>query len=96
MCGRLGSLQVGQIAGPIESPVAFHILKLESRVPEEVTSLEKARDGITEHIRDEKFKTKIDEYLKKLWTDNFIYIYPKFGTSDWLPTGAAENPLGGE
>jgi parvulin-like peptidyl-prolyl isomerase len=88
-------LQPGQIAGPIESSLAFHILKLESREPMEVTPLEKARDGITEHLRGDRFKTKVDEYLRKLWDDNFIYIYPKFGTSGWLPLGASDNPLGG-
>lgn len=89
------ALQPGQIAGPIESSLAFHIFLLESREPEEVTPLEKARDGIIEKLRDQEYKEKIDAYLKKLWNDNFIYIFPKFGTSDWLPMGAGDNPLGG-
>ncbi len=88
------ALQPGQVAGPIESSRAFHLLKLESREPEEVTPLEKARDGITEKIRNEKFQEKIEAYLKKLWEDNFIYVFPKFGTSNWVPTGAGEKPFG--
>jgi parvulin-like peptidyl-prolyl isomerase len=86
-------LPVGQIAGPIESSHSFHIVKLESREPEEVTPPEKARDGITDKLREAKLKEKVDAYLKKLWADNFIYIYPKFGSSDWLPSGASDNPL---
>ena len=88
------ALQPGQVAGPIESSRAFHLVKLESREAEEVTPLEKASDGITEHLRDGRFKEKVDAYLKKLWNDNFIYVYPKFGTSDWLPTGASEEVPG--
>jgi len=59
-----------------------------------VTPLEKARDGISEQLREARFREKIDAYLKKLWNDNFIYVYPKFGTSDWLPTGASEDVPG--
>jgi len=88
------ALQVGQVAGPVESSRAFHLIKLESRDPEEVTPLEKARDGISEQLREARFREKIDAYLKKLWNDNFIYVYPKFGTSDWLPTGASEDVPG--
>jgi parvulin-like peptidyl-prolyl isomerase len=85
-------LQPGQIAGPIESAHGYQIVKLESREPEEVTSLDKARDGIADHLRDAKFQEKADAYLRKLWSDNFIYVFPKFGSSEWLPV-AAESPL---
>jgi len=88
------ALQQGQVAGPVESSLAFHLVKLESRDPEEVTPLDKARDGISDQLREARFKEKIDAYLKKLWNDNFIYVYPKFGTSDWLPSGASEGVLG--
>ncbi len=88
------ALQPGQVAGPIESARAFHLLKLESREVEEVTPLFKARDEISNQIRETKYREKVDEYLKKLWNDNFIYVYPKFGTSDWLPMGASEDVLG--
>jgi parvulin-like peptidyl-prolyl isomerase len=83
------------VAGPVESSLAFHLMKMESRDPEEVTPLDKASDGISEQLREARFKEKIDAYLKKLWSDNFIYVYPKFGTSDWLPAGASEEVLGG-
>jgi hypothetical protein len=69
-------------------------VKLESREPEEVIPVEKASDGIAEHLRDGRFKEKVDAYLRKLWNDNFIYVYPKFGTSDWLPTGASDEVPG--
>ena len=88
------ALKPGQVAGPIESSLAFHLVKMESRDAEEVIPLEKAKDGISEQLREAMFKEKIDAYLKKLWNDNFIYVYPKFGTSDWLPAGASEGVLG--
>lgn len=88
------ALQPGEVAGPIESSLAFHLVKMESRDAEEVVSLEKAKDGISDQLREAMFKEKIDAYLKKLWNDNFIYVYPKFGTSDWLPAGASEGVLG--
>ncbi len=87
------ALKPGQLAGPIESARAFHIVKLESRDPEQVTPLPEARDGIIEKIRDEKFDDKVEEYLKKLWTDNFIYIFPKYGSAEWQPAGATGKAL---
>lgn len=89
------ALQPGQVAGPVESSLAFHLVKMESRDAEEATPLDKAKEGISEQLREARFKEKIDDYLKKLWNENFIYVYPKFGTSDWLPAGASEEVLGG-
>ena len=89
------ALEPGQVAGPVESSLALHLVKMESRDAEEVTPLEKAGEGISEQLREARFREKIDAYLKKLWNDNFIYVYPKFGTSDWLPSGASESVLGG-
>lgn len=83
-------LKPGQTAGPIESAKAFHILKVESREPEQITPLADARDDITERIRDAKFQEQVDGYLQKLWTGNFIYVYPKYGSAEWKPTAPAK------
>src|SRR5262249_42096836 len=87
------ALQPGQVAGPIESARAFHFFRLETRESEQTTSLADAREGIIEKIRDGKFKEKLEEYLKKLWADNYIYVFPKYGTSEWKPVGLTEKGL---
>jgi parvulin-like peptidyl-prolyl isomerase len=84
-------LQPGEIGGPVDTGRSFHIVRLEAREPEQVTPVGEAREGITERIRDAKFQEKVDEYLEKLWTDNFIYVYPKFGSGEWK---APETPGG--
>ncbi len=84
------SLQTGQVAGPVESARGLHILKLESREAEEVTPVSGARDTITEKIRDQKSQEKVEAYLQKLWADNFIYVFPKYGTADWKPVHAVQ------
>ena len=84
------SLQPGQLAGPIESSRAFHIVRLETKEGEEVTPLSEAQDSITEKIRDSRFKESLETYLKGLWQENYIYVFPKFGSSEWKPTDTLE------
>ncbi len=70
--------------------ILFEEVKLESREAEEVTPVSGARDTITEKIRDQKSQEKVEAYLQKLWADNFIYVFPKYGTAEWKPTHAVQ------
>ena len=79
------TLEPGQMAGPIESVRAFHIVRLETKETEQVTPLPDARDAITDKIRDSRFKDNLGTYLENLWKENYIYVFPKFGTSEWKP-----------
>jgi len=79
------ALKPGDLAGPIESVRAFHIVRLETKEGEQVTSITDARDTITEKIRDARFKENLQVYLEHLWKENYIYVFPKYGSSEWKP-----------
>ncbi|MCI0408260.1 MAG: peptidyl-prolyl cis-trans isomerase, partial [Acidobacteria bacterium] len=91
------ALKPGELAGPIETARAFHIIRLETKEGEQVTPLPDAKDTITEKIRDSRFKQNLAVYLEALWKENYIYVYPKYGSSEWKPmdtleTGPGEGP----
>jgi parvulin-like peptidyl-prolyl isomerase len=87
------ALKPGELAGPVESSRAFHLVRLETKEPEQVTPIEEAREGIIERVRDARFQERLEEYLHKLWTDNFIYVFPKYGTAEWkAPTNRTTIP----
>jgi peptidyl-prolyl cis-trans isomerase SurA len=79
------ALKPGELAGPIETSRAFHIIRLETKEGEQVTPLPDAKDMITEKIRDARFKQALAVYLENLWKENYIYVYPKYGSSEWKP-----------
>ena len=83
-------LKPGEVAGPIESVRALHIVRLETREGELVTPLSEAKDTITEKIRDTRFKQNLEVYLETLWKENYIYVYPKYGSSEWKPADTLE------
>lgn len=80
------SIKPGELAGPIESTRAFHIIRLETREPEEVTPLADAKESITEKVRDTRFKENLETYLEGLWKENYIYVFPRYGNSEFRPT----------
>ena len=86
------SLKPGELAGPIESTRAFHVVRLETKEPEEVTPLADAKETITEKVRDARFKQNLETYLEGLWKENYIYVFPRYGDSDFRPT---EDPVPG-
>jgi parvulin-like peptidyl-prolyl isomerase len=92
---QLFNMKPGEMAGPIESSRAFHIVRLETVDAEQITPLPDARDSITEKIRDERFKDSLAIYLENLWKENYIYVYPKYGSSEWKPMDAIDTDAPG-
>jgi parvulin-like peptidyl-prolyl isomerase len=88
------ALKPGDLAGPIESIRAFHIVRLETKEGEQVTPITDARDTITEKIRDSRFKQNLQVYLENLWKENYIYVYPKYGSSEWKPMDSLDDEPG--
>ena len=84
------ALKPGELAGPIETARAFHIIRLETKEGEQVTPLPDAKDMITDKIRDSRFKQALAVYLENLWKENYIYVYPKYGSSEWKPMDAID------
>ena len=71
-------LAPGAVSDPVDTGRSFHILRLESRVPAGMRSLAEAHDEVRNAVREEKFRPRFDNYLKRLWKENHIEVMPKY------------------
>ena len=69
-------------------------MRLETKEGEETTPLAEAQDAITEKIRDSRFKASLETYLEALWKENYVQVFPKFGSSEWKATDTLEGAPG--
>lgn len=72
------ALKIGEISDPVDTGRALHILKLEARVESSVKGLADVKDEVYNAVREEKFRPRFDNYLKKLWKENYIEVEPKY------------------
>ena len=71
-------LALGAVSDPVDTGRSFHVLRLESRVPAGIRSLEEAHAEVRNAVREEKFRPRFDNYLKRLWKENHIEVMPKY------------------
>lgn len=64
----------GSIVGPIEGRAAWHILKVEQRLPSEVPAFESIKDRLRKSADDETFQRDYKAYIETLRKDAFIQI----------------------
>ena len=72
------TLKIGEISDPVDTGRALHVLKLEARTETAVKSLADVKDEVYNAVREEKFRPRFDNYLKKLWKENYIEVEPKY------------------
>jgi len=64
----------GAIIGPIEAKTAWHILKVEQRLPSEVPAFESIKDKLRKDASDDAWQRDYKAYIEKLRKDAFIQI----------------------
>jgi peptidyl-prolyl cis-trans isomerase SurA len=64
----------GSIIGPIESKSAWHIIKVEQRLPSEVPAFESVKDNLRKSADEETFQRDYKAYIETLRKDAFIQI----------------------
>jgi len=64
----------GAIIGPIEAKTAWHILKVEQRLPSEVPAFESIKDKIRKDASDDAWQRDYKAYIDRLRKDAFIQI----------------------
>ena len=64
----------GTIIGPIESKSAWHIMKVEQRLPSEVPAFESIKDRLRSDATEETFQRDYKAYIETLRKDAFIQI----------------------
>lgn len=64
----------GTVLGPIESKSAWHILKVETRLPSEVPAFESVKDKLRKDASDDAWQRDYKAYIDRLRKDAFIQI----------------------
>ena len=64
----------GAIVGPIETKSAWHIMKVEQRLPSEVPAFESVKDKLKQDASEETFERDYKAYIDTLRKDAFIQI----------------------
>lgn len=64
----------GAIIGPIESKSAWHIVRVEQRLPSEVPAFESVKDRLRKDASEETFQRDYRVYIENLRKDAFIQI----------------------
>ena len=67
----------GTIIGPIETKSAWHIVKVEERLPSEVPAFDSIKDRLRQEASDETFQRDLKAYIDTLRKDAFIQINEK-------------------
>lgn len=64
----------GAVVGPIETKSAWHIMKVEQRLPSEVPSFDTVKDRLRRDMSEETFQRDYKAYIDTLRKDAFIQI----------------------
>ena len=65
----------GTVIGPIESKSAWHILKVETRLPSEVPAFESVKDKLRKDASEDAWQRDYKAYIDRLRKDAFIQIH---------------------
>jgi parvulin-like peptidyl-prolyl isomerase len=65
----------GTILGPLESKSAWHIIKVEQRLPSEVPAFESVKERLKRDLSEETFQRDYRAYVDNLRKDAFIQIH---------------------
>lgn len=68
------SAAAGAVIGPLETKSAWHIIKIEQRLPSEVPSFETIKDRLRRDANEETFQRDYKAYIETLRKDAFIQI----------------------
>jgi parvulin-like peptidyl-prolyl isomerase len=66
--------QSGAVIGPIEAKTAWHILKVEQRLPSEVPAFESIKDKLRKDASEDSWQRDYKAYIERLRKDAFIQI----------------------
>ena len=64
----------GQVIGPIEAKTAWHIVKVEQRLPSEVPAFETLKERLRKDVSEETWQRDYKAYIERLRKDAFIQI----------------------
>jgi len=72
------STDVGDSSGIVESEYGFQIIRVMSRVDASVKPMEEVRPQIAEALYQKKAQPEMEDFMKELIRDSYIFITPKY------------------
>lgn len=70
--------QTGAVIGPIETKSAWHILKVEQRLPSEVPAFESVKERLRKDESEESFNRDYKAYIERLRKDAFVQVNEQY------------------
>ena len=70
--------QTGAVLGPIETKSAWHILKVEQRLPSQVPAFESVKERLRKDESEESFNRDYKTYIDRLRKDAFIVVNDQY------------------
>jgi|WetSurMetagenome_2_1015567.scaffolds.fasta_scaffold12610_3 peptidyl-prolyl cis-trans isomerase SurA len=74
----VSAVEVGGVTDPIATSAGWYIFRVEARKTPDVPSLDKAREGVIEAIKEEKFQKAYKDYIAELKAQNYVRVNPKY------------------
>jgi peptidyl-prolyl cis-trans isomerase SurA len=71
-------IPVGTHSGIVESDYGFQIVKVVERTPPGVRPLQEVRPQIAEALYEKKAQPEVENYLRSLYEESYIYVAPKY------------------
>lgn len=102
IAGAVFQLEAGQIGEPIDTGRSYQVVRLIGKTERLVKTIEEARDAMVRAVREAKFRPRYNQYIKKLWKENQLEVFPKY--EQFLvrsplkpgPGGQVPAPIGGQ
>lgn len=71
------ALKAGEVSPVIETPMGYHVVRVDEIVPEKPTPLEEVRSSIIAYLKEEDQKKAFDDYMQELMKKSDVkYIEP--------------------
>jgi len=78
LLGSLRDMNVGDVAGPIETSHGIHFVQLDAKTEEKQPGLDEVRKGIENKLKQAKFGEELQRYWTTVYEQNRIKIVDKY------------------
>ena len=83
----ISKMKQGDVSEPIDTAHGLHFVQLDTKTEAQEPDLERVKAGIENKIKQERFQGALDEYWKKLYTENRIEIPERYRAfADGVPS----------
>ena len=71
-------LKAGELSDLVATDAGWYLFRMEARKEAQAPSLDKAREGVIEALKEQKFMKAYKEYLDQLKAQNYVRVNPKY------------------